>query len=155
MTLFSDGNSEETRMLVSQILKTKGDLVFTAAPAETIAAVAALLHARRVGALVVLEAEQVVGIVSERDVVRALAADGPGALSTPVSRYMTKDVLFAEPGETVDSLLSRMTDRRIRHLPVCKADRLVGLVSIGDLVKAKISEVEAEADGLKAYIAAS
>jgi CBS domain-containing protein len=142
-------------MLVSQILKTKGDLVFTVAPSETVSAVAALLHARRVGALVVLEAEQVVGIVSERDVVRALARDGSGALSTPVSRYMTKDVQFAEPGETVDTLLGRMTDRRIRHLPVCKTERLVGLVSIGDLVKAKISEVEAEADGLKAYIAAS
>lgn len=142
-------------MLVSQILKTKGDTVFTVAPAESVSAVAGLLHARRVGALVVLEAEQVVGIVSERDVTRAVAKDGPGALSTPVSRYMTKDVQFAEPGETVDALLSRMTDRRIRHLPVCKAERLVGLVSIGDLVKAKISEVEAEADGLKAYIAAS
>ncbi|MDB5443709.1 MAG: hypothetical protein JWP86_1836 [Phenylobacterium sp.] len=142
-------------MLVSQILKAKGDLVFTIAPSETVSAVAALLHARRVGALVVLEAEQVVGIVSERDVVRALARDGPGALNMPVSRYMTKDVQFAEPGETVDALLGRMTDRRIRHLPVCKTERLVGLVSIGDLVKAKISEVEAEADGLKAYIAAS
>jgi CBS domain-containing protein len=142
-------------MLVSQILKTKGDLVFTIAPSETLADVAALLNARRVGALVVLEAEEVVGIVSERDLARAVAADGAAALSTPVSRYMTKDVLFAEPGETVDSLLARMTDRRIRHLPVVKAGRLAGLVSIGDLVKAKISEVEAEADGLKAYIAAS
>jgi CBS domain-containing protein len=64
-------------------------------------------------------------------------------------------VVFAEPGETLDSLLSRMTDRRIRHLPVCQAGRLVGIVSIGDLVKWKISEVEAEADGLKAYIAGS
>ena len=64
-------------------------------------------------------------------------------------------MLFAEPGETVDSLLSRMTDRRIRHLPVCKDEPLVGIVSIGDLVKSKISEVEAEAEGLKAYIAAS
>jgi CBS domain-containing protein len=140
-------------MLVSQILKTKGDLVFTAAPGETVAAVAALLNGRRVGALVVLEAEAVAGIFSERDLVRALADDGPGALSTPISRYMTRDVLFAEPGETVESLLSRMTDRRIRHLPVVRGGRLVGLVSIGDLVKAKISEVEAEADGLKAYIA--
>lgn len=142
-------------MLVSQILKTKGDLVFTVAPTEPLSAVASLLHQRRVGALVILEADRVVGIVSERDLVRALAKDGPDALSTPVSRYMTKDVQFAEPGETVDILLERMTDRRIRHLPVCKAERLVGLVSIGDLVKAKISEVEAEADGLKAYIAAS
>jgi CBS domain-containing protein len=142
-------------MLVSQILKTKGDLVFTIAPTETVAAVAALLHARRVGALVVLEAEQVVGIVSERDVVRALAEGGAAALGRPVSSVMTKDVFFAQPGETVDSLLTRMTDRRIRHLPVCLKDRLVGIVSIGDLVKSKISEVEAEADGLKAYIAAS
>jgi CBS domain-containing protein len=142
-------------MLVSQILKTKGDTVFTASPEETVAAVSALLHSRRVGALVVLDAERVVGIVSERDVVRALAEGGGACLFRPVSDYMTQDVHFAEPGETVDSLLSRMTDRRVRHLPVCLKDRLVGIVSIGDLVKSKISEVEAEADGLKAYIAAS
>lgn len=142
-------------MFVSQILKAKGDLVFTAAPTETVSAVAALLQARRVGALVLLEADQVVGIVSERDITRAIAEDGAGALSTPVSRYMTRDVHFADPGDTVDDLMSQMTDRRIRHLPVCRSERLVGLVSIGDLVKAKISEVEAEADGLKAYISAS
>ncbi|WP_372786409.1 CBS domain-containing protein [Phenylobacterium sp.] len=142
-------------MLVSQILRTKGDTVFTVAPTETIAAVAALLHSRRVGALVVFEAERVVGIVSERDVVRAMAEGGAAALGEAVSGVMTRDVLFAQPGETVDSLLARMSDRRIRHLPVCQKDRLVGIVSIGDLVKSKISEVEAEADGLKAYIAAS
>ena len=142
-------------MLVSQILRTKGDTVFTVSPSETIAAVAALLHSRRVGALVVLDAERVAGIVSERDVVRAMAEGGGSALDKPVSGVMTRDVLFAQPGETVDSLLARMTDRRIRHLPVCQDDRLVGIVSIGDLVKWKISEVEAEADGLKAYIAAS
>jgi CBS domain-containing protein len=142
-------------MLVSQILRSKGDTVFTVSPSETIAAVAALLHSRRVGALVVLDAERVAGIVSERDVVRGMAEHGAAALGQPVSNIMTKDVLYADPGETVDSLLTRMTDRRIRHLPVCKAERLVGIVSIGDLVKWKISEVEAEADGLKAYIAAS
>ena len=142
-------------MLVSQILRSKGDTVFTIAPTETIAAVAALLHSRRVGALIVLEDERVVGIVSERDVVRAMAEGGAAALGRAVATVMTKDVLFAQPGETVDSLLTRMTDRRIRHLPVCLKERLVGIVSIGDLVKSKISEVEAEADGLKAYIAAS
>lgn len=142
-------------MLVSQILRTKGDTVFTIKPDETVGAVADLLHSRRVGALVVLEAERVVGIVSERDIVRAVALQGGGALKKPVSEFMTVNVLFADPGETVDSLLSRMSDRRIRHLPVCKNERLVGIVSIGDLVKFKISEVEAEADGLKAYIAAS
>ena len=142
-------------MLVSQILRTKGDTVFTIPPAETVGVVAKLLHEKGVGALVVLEADRVAGIVSERDIVRALASQGAGALSRPVSDFMTANVLFAEPGETVDSLLGRMTDRRIRHLPVCKSHRLVGIVSIGDLVKWKISEVEAEADGLKAYIAAS
>ncbi|WP_334164441.1 CBS domain-containing protein [Phenylobacterium sp.] len=142
-------------MLVSQILRSKGDLVFTARPEETVGEVAGLLNTRKVGALVVLDAERVVGIVSERDIVRALADGGAEALSRPVSSCMTKDVLYAEPGETVDQLLSRMTDRRIRHLPVCRNERLVGIVSIGDLVKSKISEVEAEADGLKAYIAAS
>ena len=141
-------------MLVSQILRTKGDLVFTATPNETIGAICALLHSRRVGAMVVMNGDRVAGIVSERDIVRALAEGGAGALGQPVSNYMTHDVLFAEPNEKVDVLLSRMTDRRIRHLPVCERGRLIGIVSIGDLVKSKISEVEAEADGLKAYIAA-
>jgi CBS domain-containing protein len=142
-------------MLVSQILRSKGDTVFTVGPTESVGAVAELLHSRRIGALVVLDSEEVVGIVSERDIVRALAKQGDAALGRPVSEFMTANVLFAEPGETVDFLLNRMTDRRIRHQPVCKAGRLVGIVSIGDLVKWKISEVEAEADGLKAYIAAS
>lgn len=141
-------------MLVSQILKAKGDLVFTAGPAETLADVAALLHTRRVGALVIQEGDRVVGIVSERDVVSAVAEAGAGALVQPVSACMTADVQFARLSETVDVLLSRMTDRRIRHLPVCEGDRLVGIISIGDLVKWKITEVEAEASGLKAYIAA-
>ncbi len=142
-------------MLVSQILKDKGDLVFTAGPGETVGGVAALLHSRRVGAMVVVDDDQmVIGIVSERDIVKAVASDGAGALTKPVSGWMTRDVVFAAPGETVDSLLGRMTDRRIRHLPVIRDGRLAGIVSIGDLVKHKISEVEAEAHGLKAYIAA-
>lgn len=141
-------------MFVSQILKRKGDLVFTTTPAATIGEAAAELHARKVGALVALDAGgQVVGIVSERDIVRALAERGTGALTASVSSCMTHDVQFAAPGETIDSLLGRMTDRRIRHLPVCHNERLVGLVSIGDLVKWKIEEVEAEAEGLKTYIA--
>lgn len=142
-------------MLVSQILKNKGDVVFTASPKETMKAVAEQLHARRVGAVVVIEAEAVVGIISERDIVSALAKDGPASLEQTIECCMTRDVIFATPGETVDSLLSRMTDRRIRHLPVVRDGRLAGIVSIGDLVKWKISEVEAEADGLKQYIAAS
>ncbi|MDP1641429.1 MAG: CBS domain-containing protein [Phenylobacterium sp.] len=141
-------------MLVSQILKTKGDLVFTVTPNDSVSSVSALLHARRVGALVVVDNGRVVGIVSERDVVRIVAEQGASALDRPISGCMTSDVLFATPGETVDALLERMTDRRVRHLPICQDDKLLGIVSIGDLVKHKISEVVAEADGLKAYIAA-
>ena len=142
-------------MLVSQILKQKGDAVFTASPTDTVAAAAALLHARRVGAMVVLDQDQdVAGIVSERDIVRVVAEKGADGLKCAVSECMTKDVVFAEPQETVDSLMERMTDRRIRHLPVCKDGRLVGIVSIGDLVKVKIAETVAEAEGLKAYISA-
>jgi CBS domain-containing protein len=142
-------------MLVSQILRNKGSAVFTCRPQETVAAAAALLHARKVGAMVIVdEGDNVVGILSERDVVGLVAEVGEKALSQPISACMTRDVIFAEPQESVNDLLARMTDRRIRHLPVCVQGRLTGIISIGDLVKFKISEIEAEADGLKAYIAA-
>jgi CBS domain-containing protein len=142
-------------MLVTQILKEKGDLVFTASPNETVAAAAALLHTRRVGAMILVDEEgMVVGILSERDIVRVIAEHGESALKKPISVCMTSDVVFAAPNETVDALLAQMTDRKIRHLPVLKDGRLVGIVSIGDLVKSKISEIEAEAEGLKSYIAA-
>jgi len=129
-------------------------MVFAVAPQETVAAAAGWLEARRVGAMVVIDGDAVVGILSERDVVRVIARGGPAALDEPVSGCMTPDVLFARPSETVDILLERMTDRRIRHLPVVEGGRLVGIISIGDLVKRKIDETQAEADGLKAYIAA-
>jgi CBS domain-containing protein len=141
-------------MLVSQILRTKGDMVFTASPTDSVAAVAALLHARRVGAMVVIDGDRdVAGIVSERDIVRVVAEDGAAGLDKPVSACMTRDVIFAAPEESVNALLERMTDRRVRHLPVCQDQRLMGIVSIGDLVKVKIAETEAEAAGLRAYIA--
>ena len=141
-------------MLVSQVLKAKGDMVFTASPTETIGAVAAMLNARRVGAVVVTEGDrEVVGIVSERDIVRVIAEQGGAGLARPVSACMTREVIFALPSETVDFLLERMTDRRVRHLPVCVDHRLVGIISIGDLVKSKIAETVAEAEGLRAYIA--
>jgi len=142
-------------MFVSQILKEKGDMVFTASPGDSVAAVAALLLSRRVGAMVVLdEHHDVAGIVSERDIVRIVAEHGAEGLGQPISACMTRDVVFAEPQESVDELLARMTDRRIRHLPVCRGKRLVGIISIGDLVKSKIAETVAEAENLKAYISA-
>jgi CBS domain-containing protein len=142
-------------VLVAQILRDKGDLVFTALPHETVGAAAALLHSRRVGAMVIVDHEDaVVGILSERDIVRAVAERGAASLNEPISGCMTRNVVFATPGESVDDLLGRMTDRRMRHLPVVKEGRLVGIVSIGDLVKSKIAETEAEAENLKAYISA-
>lgn len=142
-------------MLVSQILKDKGDLVFTASPQETVGAAAALLHTRRVGAMVVVDGDEaVVGILSERDIVRVIAKEGASALTRPIAGCMSAEVIFAQPEETIDALLERMTDRRIRHLPVVRNGRLAGIISIGDLVKYKINEATAEAAGLKAYIAA-
>jgi CBS domain-containing protein len=142
-------------MLVNQLLNAKGRQVFTVAPEDSLASIAALLHSRKVGAFIVTDrVGRVVGVMSERDIIRAVAVDGPEALSRPTSDYMTRDVIFASHGETVDVLLERMTDRRIRHLPVMDGARLVGIVSIGDLVKNKIAEAEHEAHTLKAYITA-
>lgn len=141
-------------MLVSQILNAKGRRVLTASPDDTLADVARRLEAERVGALLVMEGEGVVGIISERDIVITLARMGAPGLASPVRECMTAEVVRAAPTETVDALLARMTDRRVRHLPVLDGEQLCGLVSIGDLVRHKIDEVEAEAGALKAYIAA-
>lgn len=141
-------------MLVAEILKDKGGAVFSIAPQNTVAQACAELEGRRVGALIVCDEDRVVGVLSERDVVRAIARDGEGSLERPVSDYMTQDVIFAEPAETVAVLMTRMTDRRIRHLPVLKAGRLTGVVSIGDVVKCQIAEATHEAESLRTYIAA-
>lgn len=141
-------------MLVNQILKSKGSQVFTCTADESLTSASALLFARSVGAMVVMDGEQVVGILSERDVVRAVAQGGAEALRQSVRRFMSAEIIFARLSETVDELMSRMTDRRVRHLPVCEDGRLIGIVSIGDLVKSKIADTVMEAETLKAYIAA-
>ncbi len=141
-------------MLVAEILKDKGGDVFSVAPDITLAGACAELDSRRVGALIVCEGEQVVGVISERDVVKAVAVDGTASLGKPVSDYMSRNVIFAEPGETVAILMHRMTDRRIRHLPVLKDSRLTGVISIGDVVKCQIAEATQEAESLRTYIAA-
>lgn len=141
-------------MLIAEILKDKGGAVFTAAPADDLQSTIQALDQKRVGALVICEGDRVVGILSERDLVRAVASHGRDALAKPVSEYMTQDVVFADPTETVGVLMERMTDRRIRHLPVIQNGRLVGVVSIGDLVKSQIAEATFEAESMKAYIGA-
>lgn len=142
-------------MLINQLLSTKGREVYTVTPDDSLSSVAALLYTRKVGAFVVTDrAGAVVGIISERDIVRAIATSGGQSLGQPVSQVMTREVFSAGPGETIDALLGHMTDRRIRHLPVMESGRLIGIISIGDLVKAKIAASEHEAQTLKAYISA-
>ena len=139
-------------MSVAEILRSKGNAVFSITPQLTLARACAELEARGVGALVVCDGDRVAGVFSERDVVRALAQDGARALDRPVSAYMTEKVIFAEPREEMSALMARMTDRRIRHLPVMADGRLAGVVSIGDVVKHHIAEVECEASALREYI---
>lgn len=139
-------------MLVAEILKSKGDAVYTLSAAASLKEAAAMLVAKKVGALVVVEGDRVIGILSERDIVRAVAEHGEAALPAPASDYMTRDVIFAQPSETIDALMLRMTDRRVRHLPVMHEQRLSGVVSIGDVVKCKIAEATHEAETLRTYI---
>lgn len=141
-------------MLVAEILKGKGDAVYVIGPELDLSEACAELHRRRVGALIVCNADKVVGVLSERDVVRAVAKDGAAALTRPVQDYMTTEVVFAAPGETVEILMERMTDRRIRHLPVLREGVLAGVVSIGDVVKLQIEAATREAESLRTYIAA-
>jgi CBS domain-containing protein len=140
-------------MLVAEILKDKGDAVYAITPALPLGEACGELDRRRVGALIVCDKDKVVGVLSERDVVKAVARDGQPALTRPVADYMTSEVIFAAPGETVAILMGRMTDRRIRHLPVLREGRLAGVISIGDVVKCQIAEATQEAESLRTYIA--
>ncbi|QWC84752.1 CBS domain-containing protein [Nocardioidaceae bacterium] len=140
-------------MRISQILSGKPEpRIATIAPDATLREVLAGLAEANVGALVVTEdGHRVVGIVSERDVVRRLHLDDVG-LDAGVREVMTADVQTTEPGADVDAVMSRMTSGRFRHLPVCEDGRLVGVVSIGDLVKARIDQLEFERDQLGSYV---
>ncbi len=133
-------------MLVKHILKQKGSqTIETIAPDASVADAAAQLAERRIGAIVVSESgTDIAGIVSERDVVRALARRAGGCLDMKVSELMTGAVETCEPGENANSVLERMTSGRFRHMPVVENGKMVGLVSIGDVVKARISEIEEE-----------
>lgn len=140
-------------MIVAEILASKGRDVATTAPDRLLSEIVHELATRKIGALVVTERGRVVGIVSERDIVKAIGLRSPEILADPVSSIMTRDVVTCREGETINSVMSRMTRRRFRHMPVVEDDELVGIVSIGDVVKARIEEVEHEADELRTYIA--
>ena len=140
-------------MLVSDLIKRKGSAVTKASPETTIAALLDLLAEHRIGAVVVSADGGVDGIVSERDVVRALRTAGAALLDAPISTVMTSDVVVTGPGDTVEDMMRLMTDRRIRHVPVVTQDgRLTGIISIGDVVKSRIDELEADRDQLIGYI---
>lgn len=140
-------------MTVKIILSHKGADVFTIEPTATLKAAIETLAARRIGALLVLGPDQrIIGIVSERDVVRALAEQGAGVLNEPLSQVMTRKVVTCTQGETVAALMERMTSGKFRHLPVVEQDRLLGIVSIGDVVKLRLTEMESESAALRDYI---
>lgn len=140
-------------MLISEVLKRKASGVRTVPPDASVHELLRRLAEHHVGALVVSEdGTTPVGIVSERDVVRRLVDHGPDLLARPVSAIMTREVRTCGPGEGVEALMSLMTERRFRHVPVVEDGRLVGIVSIGDVVKERIDEVQAERDHLVQYI---
>jgi len=141
-------------MNVETILRNKGSWVATIRPAATIAQAVETLTRERIGALVVSEdGNSVDGVLSERDIVIALGRHGEKLLSRTVEEVMTRDVVTCDPGDTVGELMAEMTNRRFRHLPVVKDGRLGGIVSIGDLVKNRLDEVEFEAKSLRSFIA--
>jgi CBS domain-containing protein len=140
-------------MIVAQILASKGRDVVSTSPERTIADVARELASRRIGALVVTERGRLIGIVSERDIVKALGLNGPEILGDPVASIMIRDVVTCRERDKINTVMGRMTQRRFRHLPVVEEGDLVGIVSIGDVVKARIEQVEFEADELRSYIA--
>ncbi len=140
-------------MQVQAILNAKGADVVTISPSATVKELAALLKERKFGAIVVSQSgKDIDGIVSERDIVHKLTDFGPKFLSVRVSEIMTRDVLTCTPEDSVDACMEMMTGRRVRHLPVIRDGKLAGLVSIGDIVKAKIDEIRVEAESLKQYI---
>jgi CBS domain-containing protein len=141
-------------MTVAAILKHKGYLITTTDPTAPIADVVSLMAEHRIGAILVLDrAEQMLGIVSERDIVRSLASNGARTLEMTAGQLMTRDVQVARPDTTVAEAMRIITEGRFRHLPVMDRDRLIGLVSIGDVVKARIMQQEADVESLRAYVA--
>ena len=141
---------------VAAILKHKGYDVTTVAPTALVYDVAQLLSERRIGAVLVMdEAEQMLGIVSERDIVRCLAANAIHTLEMTAGQLMTRAVQVAHPDTTVDQAMQVMTAGRFRHLPVVDHDTLIGLISIGDVVKAKIMHQDTVVESLTAYVAGS
>ena len=140
-------------MTVKAILATKGHEVTTIEPKASLADAAKLLSKHRIGAVIVMGADQrVAGMLSERDIVRALSEGGAAALEIGVEQVMTRRVVTCSEADTVGALMERMTSGKFRHLPVMEGDRLVGVISIGDVVKHRLGEMETESNAMREYI---
>ena len=141
-------------MNVAGILKSKGSDIVTATPEGSLRDVATTLASHKIGAIVVTDTSgSVVGIFSERDLVRAIAATGEGALNDRIRDHMTKEVVTCAREDTVADLMTKMTEGRFRHLPVVEDGALIGIISIGDVVKRRIQETEQEVEAMRGYIA--
>ena len=140
-------------MTVARIINEKGRGVVTAAASASLAEIAALLSEKRIGAVVIVAEDGIRGIISERDIVRAVAKFGNEALSKLASDWMTARVVMCRPEDTIHDVMQKMTSGRFRHLPVVVDGKLAGIVSIGDVVKHRIEEVEREAEQIREYIA--
>lgn len=141
-------------MNVAGILKVKGGDVITASPTDSIATVSNVLGEKRIGAVLVVDgAGKLCGVLSERDIVRGLSEAGDGCLKLLAKDLMTSDLVTTSPSETIDNVMALMTEKRIRHLPVLNEGELAGFISIGDVVKSRMDEVEREAAALRDYIA--
>ncbi len=140
-------------MLVSQIFKDKGDRLVTARPDDTIATAAETLKRERIGAVMVVdERGELAGILSERDIVRAMPEHGPEVFALPVEKLMTRKVVTCGPGDQVHEIMKNMTSGRFRHIPVMDEGKLVGIISIGDVIKSRLQELERETSQLRDYI---
>ena len=139
-------------MRIADVLRNKGASVATITPETSVSGLLTELSVHNIGAMVVVSPDGVIGIVSERDIVRALQERGADLLRLPVSEIMTKFVATCTPNDSVDSLSVLMTTKRVRHIPVMEDGRLTGIVSIGDVVKTRIDQLEEHRDQLEAYI---
>ncbi len=143
-------------MYVADILNAKGTEVIATGPTETVAATAGLLNNRRIGAVLVRDGEDnVIGVVSERDIIRGIALNGASALDMEVRDLMTSEVVTCKPTDTISEVMRVMTTHRFRHLPVMEDGALKGMISIGDVVKYRLEETEMEARVLRDYVIAS
>jgi CBS domain-containing protein len=140
-------------MTVQAILDSKGHHIVTVAPDATLDQAIRLLAERRIGAVLVMSGQVLDGILSERDIVRVIAHRGAAALQEPVSNVMTRKVIHCQPSDTVGEIMEKMTSGKFRHLPVLHDGKIVGLVSIGDVVKTRVQQFEHEQEALREYIA--